>query len=157
MTDHSGESSDRSERWPGKRIGAAAVVVDQGGRVLLVKHTYGPLNWELPGGNAELDETFEQTALRELTEETGLRGRVERLTGIYYRPQNDSHHLVYRCATEGIPAPSSPEISACEYWLAAELPRPISNFTARRVEDALREPAGDQIRVVVLAPLAWLE
>src|SRR5688500_810850 len=37
----------------GKKLGAAAVILDTLGRVLLVKHTYGPLNWELPGGGAE--------------------------------------------------------------------------------------------------------
>lgn len=33
-----------------KNVGAAAFIVDGEGRVLLVKHTYGRLNWELPGG-----------------------------------------------------------------------------------------------------------
>lgn len=44
-----------------KRIGAAAVIVDDGGRVLLVKHSYGRLNWELPGGGAEVNESAEES------------------------------------------------------------------------------------------------
>jgi len=32
----------------GKKLEAAAVILDTQGRVLLVKHTYRPLNWELP-------------------------------------------------------------------------------------------------------------
>ncbi len=32
-----------------KSVGAAAFIFDKEGRVLMVKHTYGPLNWELPG------------------------------------------------------------------------------------------------------------
>lgn len=42
-----------SEWWPEKKLGAAAAVFDDRGRVLLVKHSYGPLNWELPGGAVE--------------------------------------------------------------------------------------------------------
>src|SRR5690349_23837043 len=52
--------------------GAANVVTDGEGRVLLVHHTYGPLNWELPGGLGEANETPAENAARELREETGL-------------------------------------------------------------------------------------
>lgn len=143
--------------WPGRLVGAAAVVVDDADRVLLVRHTYGRLNWELPGGASEPGETFAETASRELREETGLAGRVERLTGIYCKREDDSHHLVFRCNVKNgfEPRPSSEEISACEYWSAKDLPRPISDFTVRRIEDAL---ADDCPRLVVDVPLlTWLE
>jgi len=38
----------------GRKLGAAAVILDTQGRVLLVKHTYGPLNWELRSRHAPL-------------------------------------------------------------------------------------------------------
>ncbi|WP_019070745.1 methyltransferase, FxLD system [Streptomyces hokutonensis] len=50
--------------------GACAVVTDAHGRVLLGRSTSGM--WELPGGRTEGSEPFEQTAVRELAEETGL-------------------------------------------------------------------------------------
>jgi 8-oxo-dGTP diphosphatase len=143
--------------WPGRLVGVAAVVPDDAGRVLLVRHTYGRLNWELPGGASEPGETFAETALRELREETGLAAQVERLAGIYYRREDDSHHLVFRGKVEDgfEPRPSSNEISACEYWSAEDLPRPISDFTVRRIEDAL---ACDGPRLLVDVPLlTWLE
>jgi len=63
-------------------MGAAAVILDGRGYVLLVKHSYGHLNWEIPGGGAEPDESVADTAVRETHEETGLHVAVERLTGV---------------------------------------------------------------------------
>lgn len=39
-----------SYAWAGKRLGAAAVIEKDQNCVLLVKHNYGKINWELPGG-----------------------------------------------------------------------------------------------------------
>ena len=137
-------------------MGVAAVVLNDSGHVLLVRHTYGRLNWELPGGASEPGETFEETALRELREETGLAGRIERLTGIYYKEEDDSHHLVFRCTVEtGTgPTPSSAEVSTCGYWPPGELPRPISDFTIRRIQDSLAAQFPHHVRV---PPLTWLD
>ncbi|MDU0200884.1 NUDIX hydrolase [Paenibacillus sp. MAH-36] len=56
-----------------KLIGAAAVILDSEGKVLLVKHSYGKNNWDLPGGKAEEDESAQETAKREVHEEVGLK------------------------------------------------------------------------------------
>ena len=143
--------------WSGRRVGAAAVIVDRFGHVLLVRHTYGRLNWELPGGASEPGESVVETAVREVREETGLEARPERLMGLYYEPERDAHHFVFRCVVDGgeAPMPSSPEISACGYWSTADLPRPISDFTVRRIEDAVSgnvEPLP-----VTVPPRTWLE
>jgi len=60
---------------------AAALVLDSERRVLLVKRKFRPNKgmWCLPIGFAELGETIAEAALRELHEETGVRGRVLRL------------------------------------------------------------------------------
>ena len=78
-------------------IGASAVILNAQGHVLLVKHTYGRLNWELPGGHGEPGEAAGETALREVREETSLHVRAEHLTGIYYEPEVDMHHFVFSC------------------------------------------------------------
>jgi 8-oxo-dGTP diphosphatase len=144
-------------RWPGRRVGVAAVIADGQGRVLLVRHTYGRLNWELPGGASEPGESVIETAVRELREEAGVEATAERLTGIYYDGEHDAHHLVFRCrlADGARPVPSSPEISECEYWPTDALPRPISDFTIRRIEDAL--DAEPQLLPVSIPPRSWLE
>jgi 8-oxo-dGTP diphosphatase len=143
--------------WSGRRFGSAAFVRDGDGRVLLVRHTYGRLNWELPGGASEPGETLEETALRELREETGLTGRAVSLGGLYYKREDDSHHAVFCCEIDGRaePAPISPEISEAAFWPVDELPRPISDFTIRRIQDAV---SGEQpSRIEEVPPLAWLE
>jgi 8-oxo-dGTP diphosphatase len=143
--------------WPERRLGAAAVILDADGRVLLVRHTYGRLNWELPGGASEPGESIVDTALRELREETGLQGHAERLTGIYYDAEYDAHHFVFRCrvADPKLATATSAEISACDYWAPAALPRPISDFTIRRITDALGDRAG--ALPTAITARAWLE
>jgi 8-oxo-dGTP pyrophosphatase MutT (NUDIX family) len=51
---------------------AGGVVIDGEGRVLLV-HRPRYDDWSLPKGHVDPGETFEQAALREVLEETGLR------------------------------------------------------------------------------------
>ncbi|MCX4826479.1 methyltransferase, FxLD system [Streptomyces sp. NBC_01142] len=56
-------------------FGAAMVVTDAFGRVLLGRSTRGM--WELPAGRVETGEAAPAAAVRELAEETGLTTRVE--------------------------------------------------------------------------------
>ncbi|MFO7929874.1 MAG: NUDIX domain-containing protein [Thermodesulfobacteriota bacterium] len=64
------------------------VVLDDKNRVLLVKRNIEPRigYWCLPGGFMETGETPEQGALRELSEETGLAGKIDMLLGIITGP-----------------------------------------------------------------------
>jgi diadenosine hexaphosphate hydrolase (ATP-forming) len=54
--------------------GAGGVVVDGAGRVLLVRYRSGA--WAFPKGHVEPGETLEQTAVREVREETGVAAAV---------------------------------------------------------------------------------
>lgn len=141
-------------------LGAAAAIFDEDGRILLVRHSYGRLNWELPGGVAESGESPERTALREVAEETGLTVVPERVTGIYSEPGHrlgPAMHFVLRCRRE--PGDAEPRITSDEIidlaWVEpATLPRPISDFTIRRITDAM---AIAPLLPALIAERTWFE
>jgi 8-oxo-dGTP pyrophosphatase MutT (NUDIX family) len=124
-------------------LGAACAIIDATGRILLVRHTYGRLNWELPGGACLPDESPAAGARRELEEETTLRVDSDgTLTGVYFEPGHDFGpvlHFVFRFDVLGSvePVAQPPEIGAVGWFAVNDLPRPISDFTEQRIRDAV--------------------
>lgn len=66
-------------------VGGSAVVVDDEGRILLQRRSDSG-NWALPGGAMDIGETFAESVVREIKEETGFDVRIERIVGIYSDP-----------------------------------------------------------------------
>lgn len=64
-----------------------AVVFDDAGRLLLIRRGNPPAQgqWSLPGGRVEAGERIEEAVVRELGEETGLVGDVQRHVGAIRR------------------------------------------------------------------------
>ena len=138
-------------------IGAACAIFDDRGRVLLVRHTYGRLNWELPGGGSEPGEPPDATARRELLEETGLEVPIDGLAGVDFEAGHETGpmlHFVFRCRWDPthIPVASSPEIAEVGFWPPDGLPTPISDFTERRIRDAIAEHTA---AVVTIGARRW--
>lgn len=52
-------------------------------QVLLVSSSKYPERWIVPGGGVEQDETNAETAVREILEEAGVVGRLERCLGVF--------------------------------------------------------------------------
>jgi 8-oxo-dGTP diphosphatase len=80
----------------------ADVIVERDKKVLLVKRKYEPFTgiWALPGGHLDCGkETLEKTAIRELSEETGILVKEEDLKffGVYSEPNRDprGHYITH--------------------------------------------------------------
>ena len=77
--------------WKLKPMASSDCVVIKGKEILLVKRAFPPFrgHWCLPGGIMDVGETIEQTALREVFEETGARTKIISLVGLYSGPDRD--------------------------------------------------------------------
>jgi ADP-ribose pyrophosphatase YjhB (NUDIX family) len=63
-------------------VGVDAFVLNNKGEILLIQRKDNA-HWATPGGLCEIGHTFAETAVLELWEEAGLRGRAERLLGVF--------------------------------------------------------------------------
>jgi 8-oxo-dGTP diphosphatase len=92
-----------SWRWYANPRPAAAVLVERladGGQVeiLLLRRAVEPGSgdWDLPAGYLDPHESFEQAALRETLEESGLAVELAGLTGVYHSPAANAVTAVFR-------------------------------------------------------------
>ena len=77
-------------RWKSPSVAADSLLIHNN-MILLVRRAHDPYKgfYALPGGILDEHETLEQCALRELFEETGIRGKINRLLTICSNPDRD--------------------------------------------------------------------
>lgn len=116
-------------------IGAHAVIFDERARVLLCHRTDADL-WNLPGGGVEQGETPIDAVIREVWEETGFTVEVDRLVGIYTKPDDNDHTFSFLCRITGGEARLNDEADKIEYVPVACLPENIVPNHVVRIQHA---------------------
>ena len=116
---------------------AAGVLIEDAGRVLLVKRLYDPHmgDWALPAGFVEIDEGPVQAALRECEEETGLIARVTGLLGVYHirsDPRGPNVLILYRARIAGGTLRAGDDAAEVGFFALEELPPNIAFASTKR-------------------------
>jgi mutator protein MutT len=112
-------------------VGVGAAVLDEAGRVLLIRRRFEPLagHWSLPGGMLEVGETLESGVAREVEEETGLQVAVGPVIEVFDRIMRDAEQRVqfhfvlvdYLCRPIGGTLTAGSDVDAAEFADPADL------------------------------------
>ena len=127
-------------------LGVRAIVENEAGEVLLVRHTYVD-GLFLPGGGVERGEPAEEALGRELVEEAGVEmTQSAQLIGIFsnHRVFRNDHVLLYRVVNwRPVTATSRGEIAEIVWSKPLDLPGDATAGTRRRLTAEYGdEPAG---------------
>jgi ADP-ribose pyrophosphatase YjhB (NUDIX family) len=115
------------------------------GRLVLVRHTYGPRDlWHVPGGGARRGESLRAAADREMEEELGVRGLQWRdLQPVQMRLGRRRVRIPCLQAELAGPdlAPDAGEIAEARLFARDRLPAPLAREDRPLVAAALTDPA----------------
>jgi 8-oxo-dGTP pyrophosphatase MutT (NUDIX family) len=117
-------------------VGAVVIILDEAGRILLQQRRQSHGAWGIPGGLMELGESTEETARREVYEETGLEIGKLHLINVYSGPQNfikaangDQFYVVtvayYTKEFQGEILVDEAESITCEYFYPDQMPERV--------------------------------
>jgi ADP-ribose pyrophosphatase YjhB (NUDIX family) len=118
------------------------------GQVLLVRHTYGPRQWDLPGGGLRRGEDPVAGIKRELREELGIEIEHAMLLGTRPAPSRPPGPVSYFSAElpDRVVRPDAVEIAEVGWWDPAAPPARLGMHAARmlaRHGDPLASRASD--------------
>ena len=125
----------------GMTLGVRALVIDDTGRVFLVKHSYVS-GWHLPGGGVEAGETLVEAVVRELQEEGNIDvTEPPRLRGMFFNDRDSRRdHVALFVVREfhqsAAPVPDH-EIVAHGFFAIDAMPNDTTAATRARIIEVL--------------------
>ncbi len=117
--------------------GVAVMLRDADGRLLLVRHSYGPRNWALPGGGMGPQEDAAEAARREIREE--LRCELEdlQLLHAFEESLSGAPHIAHVFTAGAVQEPrvDGRELLEARWFAREELEAAaLTNVTRRRLK-----------------------
>jgi 8-oxo-dGTP diphosphatase len=130
-----------------RHLVVALVFIRQQDAILLVKQNYGAKYWSLPGGIVEPGESLDQAAIREVREETGLEVRINRVVGLYSKPDEEALAITFDAdVISGSLNQPTDEIAKCQFFPLDHLPGHVRSHFRQRVEDYRQNLPGTVVR-----------
>jgi ADP-ribose pyrophosphatase YjhB (NUDIX family) len=130
-------------------VGVTGLVLDEEGRVLLLRHTYRRSKpWGLPGGGLRPRESLEDCLRREIREETGLEVEIDALLSVAAHFDRRLVDMIFLCkllpgySLAGFRANS--EVTEARYFPPDELPEGMTRGQRKLIGVALRQAAGEK-------------
>lgn len=114
--------------------GVSVIARDDAGRVLLIRQTYGPRQWVLPGGGLRGGEPPIEAAAREFQEELGCPLAGLSLLRVLEEPLHGATNVVhlFTATLAGQPQPDGREVAAAQMFPLQRLPQ-VSPRTRERL------------------------
>lgn len=115
--------------------GISVIVTNEAGEVMLLKHSYGPKAWGLPGGGMFRGEDPVECAKRELREEVGLQVEGLEPLGVLHETLSGSPHTshVFTVQVLQVPKPDGREILEARFFAPDALPELLTRNVPRRL------------------------
>jgi 8-oxo-dGTP diphosphatase len=97
-------SVSMQREYPTQPFAAVSVVVMKNKSVLLIKRAHDPKTgyYSVPGGVVDLGEKFEDAAIREVEEETGIKIKIERLIDVIDNITQDENGVRFHYVLIGV-------------------------------------------------------
>lgn len=129
-----------SKNKPRNPFPTVDIIIEVDGKIVLIRRKNPPYGWALPGGFVEYGESYEEAALREAKEETGLNVKLLCQMHLYSRPDRDPRFhtasLVFVATAEGEPE-GGDDAAEAKLFNLEELP-PLAFDHGRIIEDYKR-------------------
>jgi len=116
--------------------GVSVIASDLDGRILLVRHSYGPDQWYFPGGGLRRGECPEAGARRELGEETACTARLLVPLGVLEEELSGASHRahIFAATTADVPRADGREVIEARFFPTHSLPEPLTPRTRARLD-----------------------